>query len=108
MLICDYTNNHLVICSFFMWKSCVSEKRHVPAQGHIENLMAKEPADGWVSHPPVCLLLPVSSHKSLPLCQACWLAYSLGCVDKVSNQLGVGSVRSGAGRGSAGEGHRGR
>lgn len=57
MLICDYTNNHLVICSFFMWKKCVSEKRHVPAQGHIENLMAKEPADGWGSHPPVCLLL---------------------------------------------------
>lgn len=35
---------------------------------------------------------------------ACLLARPLGCVDKVSNQLGVGSVRSGAGWGSAEEG----
>lgn len=45
-----------------------------------------------------CLLTP-----SLPLGQAevCLLAYSLDCGDKVSNQLGAGSGRSGAGEGQS-------
>lgn len=50
-------------------------------------------------------LLECLPTPSLPLGQvvACLFAYSLGYVDTISSQLGVGSMRSGAG-----EGHGGR
>lgn len=79
-----------------------------PAQCHTENLVAKEPEYGWVSHPPICQAPGVSSHPHPSLLARLRSCLFLHCVDKVSSQLGVGSVRSGAGRGSAGEGHGGR
>lgn len=50
-------------------------------------------------------LLESPPSPSLPLGQvvACLFAYSLGYVDVISSQLGMGSMRSGAG-----EGHGGR
>lgn len=83
--------------------TCTCPRTHRKLDGKGARIWVWLPSSGL---PGFCSIFP----PILPLSQAiaCLLAYSLGCVDKVSNQLGVGSVRSGEGRGSAGEGQKGR